>query len=79
MAKIQITLDQAKARFTRAHAAALNAEPLCRALFDRWRADMLLAARGEDETVRAAMLWRLGTVFEILAERKAWPGAINGG
>lgn len=37
MAKITITLPQAKERFQRAHAAALKAEPLCKALFDRWR------------------------------------------
>jgi hypothetical protein len=79
MAKIAITIDQAKARFTRAHAAALKAEPLCKALFDRWKADLLLAGHGEPEATRATMLWKLGTAFEILAERKAWPRGIGGG
>jgi hypothetical protein len=76
MPRIEITLDQAKERFTRTHAAALKAEPLCRALFDKWRAELLLAAHGEDEATRATMMWRLGTVFEILAERKRWPDGI---
>jgi hypothetical protein len=78
MAKIAITLDQAKQRFARAHAAALKAEPLCGALFNRWKAELLLACHGEDEAARAAMMWRLAVAFEILAERKAWPSSIAG-
>ena len=79
VARIEITYAQAKQRFARAHAAALRAEPLCKALFDRWKAKLLLAGHGEDEATRATMMWRLATVFEILAERKAWPRGINGG
>jgi hypothetical protein len=78
MPRIEITLDQAKQRFTRAHAAALKAEPLCKALFDRWKAELLLAGHGEDEATRAAMLWKLAVAFEILAERKAWPRGVRG-
>jgi hypothetical protein len=78
MPKIAITLDQAKQRFARAHAAASKADPISKVLFDRWRAELLLAGHGEDEAIRATMLWRLATVFEILAERKAWPRSISG-
>jgi hypothetical protein len=78
MAQVTITLEQAKARFQRAHAAALKADPLCQMIFERWRADMLAAGRGEPEEVRAVMHWKLAIVFEVLAERKRWPDSIAG-
>jgi hypothetical protein len=55
MPKIAITLPQAKERFARAHAAALKAEPLSKLMFDRWRAELLLAGHGEDEATKAVM------------------------
>jgi hypothetical protein len=67
-----------KERFACAHAAALKAEPLSKALFDRWKAELLLAAHGEDEAVRTAMTCKLAIALEILAERKAWPRSLTG-
>jgi hypothetical protein len=49
MAKIAVAFDQAKQR---AHTAALTSA-LCRGLFDRWKAELLLAAHGKDEATRA--------------------------
>jgi hypothetical protein len=46
---------QAHVRFKRAHSAALTAEPLCRPIFERWRAEMLAAGTGKPESVWAAM------------------------
>ena len=78
MAPIAITLDQAKQCFARAHAAAVKVEPLSKVLFDRWKAELLLAAHGEPEDVRAVMHYKLALALEILAERKAWPDSIAG-
>jgi hypothetical protein len=78
MPKIAITLPQAKERFARAHAAALKAEPMSKLMFDRWKAELLLAGHGEDEATRAAMTYKLAVALEILAERKAWPESLTG-
>jgi hypothetical protein len=53
MARVAITLDEARTRFKCAHAAAVKAEPLCRPIFERWRADVLAAATGEADAVVA--------------------------
>jgi hypothetical protein len=46
MAKITVTLESAKDRFTRARKAACSADRLSAALYDRLAADTLLAAKG---------------------------------
>jgi hypothetical protein len=78
MAPLLVTLAQAKTRFNRAHSAALAAEPLCRPIFERWRAEMLAAGTGEPEPERAAMTFKLALAFEIPAERKGRPETIAG-
>jgi len=77
MAPFAITLEQARERFKRAHAAALKADPLCKTIFDRWKAELLAAGSGEPEVVRAVMHWKLAIAFEVIAERKGWPDNVR--
>jgi hypothetical protein len=77
MAQVAITLEQARQRFKCAHAAALKADPLCKTIFERWKAEMLAAGSGESEGVRAVMHWKLAIAFEVIAERKGWPDSVR--
>jgi hypothetical protein len=78
MPTVQFSLAMAKRRLARAHAAALESDPSLRVTYDRWRADMLAAAKGAPKDAQAAMHWKLAIVLEVLAERQRWPGTIAG-
>ncbi len=78
MAKLALTLDQAKDRFTRARKAACSADRLSSALYDRFAAETLLAVKGQPAERAATMLVRMAVALEVLAERKGWPERIPG-
>ena len=77
MDQVAITLEQARQRFKCAHAAALKADPLCKTIYDRWKAELLAAGSGEPEGVPAVMYWKLAIAFEVIAERKGWPDNVR--
>jgi hypothetical protein len=53
MAKIVTTLPDAKARAKRAHEAARAGDTVSAAIYDRWLANTLSAAAGQDEAICA--------------------------
>jgi hypothetical protein len=78
MPTVQFSLAQAKRRFARAHAAALENDPSLRLFYDKWQADLLSAGKGVSTDRRAAMYFKMALVCEILAERRGWPNTIIG-
>src|SRR5262245_51959140 len=55
MAKITTTLPEAKARAKRAHRAARHGDTIRAAIYDRWLADTLSAAAGQNPVIAATM------------------------
>jgi hypothetical protein len=78
MAKIAVTIEQAKERFNNACRAARDADRLTAALYDRLAADTLLAAKGQPPERACTMLMRMAVALEVLAERRGWPERIHG-
>ncbi len=78
MAKLMLTLDQAKDRFRAAHRAARDSDKLAGAFFNRLAADTLLAVEGQSSERQATMLVRMAIALEVLAERRGWPDRIVG-
>ena len=78
MAKIAVTLESAKERFTQARKAACSTDRLSAALYDRLAAETLLAVKGQSAERAATMLFRMAVALEVLAERKGWPDKIAG-
>ena len=78
MAKLMLTLDQAKDRFRAAHRAAKASDKLTAALYDRLAADTLLAVKGQPAERAATMFVRMAVCLEVLAERRGWPERIAG-
>ena len=76
MAKLAVTLDSAKDRFTRARKAACSADRLSAALYDRLAADTLLAMiaadRGWNEGAARAKLLQ---IFEAIGLEDPWVSA----
>jgi hypothetical protein len=77
MARITLTMDQAKERFTHARKAC-SADKLAGALYDRLAAETLLAVKGQPAERAATMLIRMAVCLEVLAEWKGWPDRIAG-
>jgi hypothetical protein len=59
MAKMVTILPEAKARAKRAHQAARAGDTVSAAIYDRWLANTLSAAAGQDPAIAAAMFSRL--------------------
>jgi ribosomal protein L22 len=73
MAKIQITLPDAKARARQAHQAARKGDAVAAALYDRIYATAVACAEKRPERVAAVMFVRAAICLEVLAEMKGWP------
>jgi hypothetical protein len=72
MAQITTTLPEAKAPAKRAHAAARAGDHLSATICDRWLANTLSAAAGQDEEIAATMFTRLAIAFEVMCDMKGW-------
>ena len=79
MARIQITLVDAKARAKQAHKAARAGDAVSAAIYDRWLANTLSAAAGQDPAIAAAMFTRLAIAFEIQCDMRGWAAGIVAG
>jgi hypothetical protein len=79
MATVHLTLPQAKARAKRAHQAARAGDNRSAATYDRWLADTLSCAAGQDELVTTTIFLRVAIALEIMADMKGWPAAIVAG
>jgi hypothetical protein len=66
-------LAQAKAECRAAHKAATAADPIMRAVYDRWLAETLLVVRGAPSEAAAEMFRRMRIGFQIAADRTTWP------
>jgi hypothetical protein len=66
MAKLVTTLPDAKARAKRAHAAARAGDAVSAAIYDRWLANTLSAAAGQDDAIAATMFTRLAIALEVM-------------
>jgi hypothetical protein len=57
----------------RAHKAATAADPIMRAVYDRWLAETLLVVRDARSEAAAEMFRRMRIGFQIAADRTTWP------
>jgi hypothetical protein len=79
MAKLTPTVAAAKERAKRAHAAARAGDTISAAIYDRWLANTLSAAAGQDEEIAAAMFTRLAIALEVMQDMRGWPAGIVAG
>jgi len=70
---------EAKTRAQRAHKVAKAGDTRMSAIYDRWLANTLSAAAGQDPAVAAAMFTRLAIALEVMADMKGWPAGIVAG
>jgi hypothetical protein len=79
MAKLTATLPDAKARAKRAHQAARAGDAVSAAIYDRWLANTLSAAAGQDPAIAATMFTRLAIACEIMTDMRGWPAGVVAG
>ena len=66
-----VTLTEAKTRALRAHKRA-KTDGIQAAVYDRWLADTLLAAKDQDQAIAVVMFTRLAIALEIMTDMKGW-------
>jgi hypothetical protein len=54
----------------------LAGDAVSAAIYDRWLANTLSAAAGQDEAIAATMFTRLAIAFEIMSDMRGWPAGI---
>ena len=79
MAAITLTLSQAKSRAKRAHQTARAGDTVSAAVYDRWLANTLSAAAGQDQAVAAAMFTRLAIALEVMVDMRGWGESVVAG
>jgi hypothetical protein len=79
MAKIAITLPQAKARAKQAHQAAPAGDAVAAALYDRIYATEVTSAEKQPAAVATAMYVRTAICLEVLTEMRGWPVGVAAG
>ena len=79
MPKIPASLPEAKARAKRAHQAARAGDAVSAAIYERWLANTLSAAAGQDEAIAATMFTRLAIALEVMTDMRGWPAGIVAG
>ena len=67
-----VTLMEAKTRALKAHKKA-RSDGIQAAIYDRWLADTLLAAKDQDQAIAAVMFTRLAIALEVMADMRGWP------
>jgi hypothetical protein len=79
MAKITITLPEAKARAKRAHQVARAGDAVAAALYDRIYATAVTSAEKQPTAVARAMYLRTAICLEVLTEMRGWPSGVVAG
>jgi hypothetical protein len=79
MAAVPTALPDAKARAKRAHQAARAGDSVSAAIYDRWLANTLSAAAGQDETIAVAMYTRLAIALEVMQDMRGWGEGVVAG